>query len=102
LNSKYSVSRWPERLLRLVATLEIELARDVHKARTILRQLVGNEIPVVPHASGKHLVARIGLDMTELLQAVGASVTDVLGKDMVAGDCFDTCLLQLPDPRFRV
>jgi hypothetical protein len=47
--------------------------KRARKARTILRQLVGNETPVVPHASGKHLVARIGLDMTELLQAVGAS-----------------------------
>jgi hypothetical protein len=62
-----------ERLFRLVANLETELARDVHMARTILRQLVGNEIPVILHSSGKHLVARIGLDMTELLQAVGAS-----------------------------
>jgi hypothetical protein len=47
--------------------------KRARKARTILRQLVGNEIPVVPHASGKHLVASIGLDMTELLHAVGAS-----------------------------
>ena len=53
-----------ERLYRLVAKLEVELARDVHKARTILRQLIGHEIQVVPHASGKHLVARIGLDVT--------------------------------------
>jgi len=44
----------------------------VHKARTALRQIVGNEIPVVPHESGKHLVAKIGLD-TEALMASGAS-----------------------------
>ncbi len=44
----------------------------MHKARTALRQIVGNEIPVAPHKSGKHLVARIGLD-TEALRAVGSS-----------------------------
>jgi hypothetical protein len=44
----------------------------VHKARTALRQIAGNEIPVVPHESGKHLVAKIGLD-TEALMASGAS-----------------------------
>ena len=58
----------------LVANLEIELARDVHAARTILRRLIGSEIPVRPqHASGKHLVARIGLDLLELLQVAGSS-----------------------------
>jgi hypothetical protein len=29
----------------------VELSRDVHKARTALRQIVGNEIPVVPPAA---------------------------------------------------
>ena len=61
------------RYQRLAANLELELARDVHKARTILRQLIGNEIPVVPQASRKHLVARIGLDTREFLQVVEAS-----------------------------
>jgi len=59
--------------LRLVASLEAELSRDVQKARTILRRIVGSEIPVKPHPSGKHLVARIGLDLQELVQAVGGS-----------------------------
>jgi len=36
-----------KRYRRMVATLEEELSRDVHKARTALRQIVGNEIPVV-------------------------------------------------------
>jgi site-specific DNA recombinase len=61
-----------ERYQRLVANVEAELGRDVHKARTALRQIIGNEIPVLPHESGKHLVARIGLD-TEALMASGAS-----------------------------
>jgi site-specific DNA recombinase len=61
-----------ERYRRLVANLEAELNRDVHKARTALRRIVGNEIPVLPHESGKHLVAKIGLD-TEALMASGAS-----------------------------
>ena len=58
---------------RLVTSLEAELTRDVHKARTILRRIIGSEIPVEPHQSGKHLVARIGLDLQELAQAVGGS-----------------------------
>lgn len=48
------------------------------QARTALRQIVGNEIPVVPHESGKHLVARIGLD-TEALMASGTSEILVAG-----------------------
>jgi site-specific DNA recombinase len=72
-----------ERYQRLVANVEAELGRDVHKARTALRQIVGNEIPVLPHESGKHLVARIGLD-TEALMASGASEIFV-----VAGGCFE-------------
>jgi 2-hydroxychromene-2-carboxylate isomerase len=62
-----------DRYRRIVSSLETELTRDVHKARTLLRQLVGNEISVVPHESGKHLVARIGLDTEALLQAAGGS-----------------------------
>jgi site-specific DNA recombinase len=62
-----------DRYRRLVAGLEVELSRDVHRARTMLRQLVGSEIPVVPHESGKHLVARIGLDLAQLVQASGSS-----------------------------
>ena len=64
------------------------------QARTALRQIVGNEITVVPHESGKHLVARIGLD-TEALMASGTS------EILVAGAGFDTCLLAFPDPRRR-
>lgn len=75
--SRASVTPLPEQLEeryeRLVAGLETELARDVHRARTILRQLVGDSITVTPHESGKHLVARVGLDKTELVQAVGGS-----------------------------
>jgi hypothetical protein len=78
-----------QRLHRLVADLEIEPARDVQKARTILRQLIGNEVPVVPHASGKHLVARVGLDVTELLQAVGAHGNFAPEILMVAGAGFE-------------
>jgi site-specific DNA recombinase len=59
-----------ERYRRLVGSLESELGRDVHKARTALRQIVGDQIPVLPHESGKHLVAKIGLD-TEALMASG-------------------------------
>lgn len=55
----------------------------MHKARTALRQIVGNEIPVVPHESGKHLVAKIGLD-TEALMASGASeIFGVRGRDVL-------------------
>jgi len=50
-----------EKHRRLVAGLEAELARDVHKERTLLRQIVGDEVRVTPHESGKHLVARLGL-----------------------------------------
>jgi hypothetical protein len=52
--------------------VEAELDRDVHKARTALHQIIGGEILVLPHESGKHLVARIGLD-TEALMASGSS-----------------------------
>jgi hypothetical protein len=62
-----------DRYRRIVSNLETELTRDVHKARTLLRQLVGNEISVVPHESGKHLVARIGLVTEALLQTAGGS-----------------------------
>jgi site-specific DNA recombinase len=65
--------QFAERYRRIVASLEIELARDVHKARTLLRQLVGNVISLVPHASGRHLVARIGLNTEGLRQAAGGS-----------------------------
>jgi site-specific DNA recombinase len=68
-----------ERYRQMVATLEAELSRDVHKARTALRQIVGNEIQVVPHESGKHLVARIGLDTEALLAAGGAEIFVVAG-----------------------
>jgi hypothetical protein len=67
---------------RLVASLEAELSRDVHKGRTILRRIVGSEIQVLPHQSGKHLVARIGLDMQELVQSAANSEIFV-----VAGAC---------------
>ena len=66
---------------------------DVHKARTILRQLVGNEISVVPHESGKHLVARLGLVTKSQIQAAGGSEIFV-----VAGGCFELyskCPLQI-------
>ena len=39
---------------------------DEHKARTILRKIIGGEIRVEPHAKGKHLVSQIGLDSKEL------------------------------------
>jgi hypothetical protein len=74
---KVNVVRLPmqlaDRYRHMVSSLESELSRDVHKARTILRQLVGNEISVVPHESGKHLVARLGLVTESLLQAAGGS-----------------------------
>ncbi len=70
-----------ERYCRLVATLDGELDRDVHRARGGLHQIVGDEIRVVPHESGKHLVARVGLEMRELVQAAGNS--EIL---MVAGE----------------
>jgi site-specific DNA recombinase len=82
-----------ERYQRLVANVEAELDRDVHKARTALRQIVGNGIPVLPHESGKHLVARIGLD-TEALVASGTSEIFV-----VAGARLWRCLLRLPRRR---
>jgi hypothetical protein len=58
---------------RLVANLEVELARDVHKAPAILRQRVVREVLVGPHEPGEHLVARIGHDLKKLLQAAAAS-----------------------------
>jgi hypothetical protein len=36
-------------------------------ARTALRQIVGNEIMVLPHQAGTHLVAKIGLDYEALM-----------------------------------
>ena len=36
-------------------------------------EAVGSEISVVPHETGKHLVARIGLDLAQLVQASGGS-----------------------------
>ena len=83
-----------ERFRRLVTNWEAELSRDVHKARTALRQIVGNEIRMVPHESGKHLVARIGLD-TEALQAAGSSRMFFV----VAGARLWRCLLRLPRRR---
>jgi hypothetical protein len=62
------------------------LGRDVHKARTALRQVLGDEIPVLPHESGKHLVARIGLDTHALVAAGGSE------KFVVAGARFDAYL----------
>ena len=44
-----------------------------------LRQIVGNEIPVIPHESGKHLVARIGLNTEALLAARGSEIFVVAG-----------------------
>ena len=61
-----------ERFRRMVENLETELGRDVPKARTALRQILGDEIPVVPHESGNHLVARIGLDGQALVAAAGS------------------------------
>jgi DNA invertase Pin-like site-specific DNA recombinase len=82
-----SVTRIPEQLeeryKRIVARLETEYGRDVHRARGRLRQLVGDSIPLVPHESGKHLVARVGLDLQELLQVNGAP--EIF---MVAGACY--------------
>jgi hypothetical protein len=68
-----------ERYRQMVATLEVELSRDVHKARAALRQIVGNEIQVMLHESGKHLVARIGLDTEALLVAAGSAIFVVAG-----------------------
>jgi hypothetical protein len=65
-----------KRFRQMVATLEAEFRRDVHKARTALRQIVGNEISV-PHGSGGHLVVKIGPD-TEALLASGTSETLVV------------------------
>jgi hypothetical protein len=68
-----------ERYRRMVVTLEAELSRDVHKARTALRQIVGDDIPVIPHESGKHLVARIGLDTQALVAGGGSEIFVVAG-----------------------
>jgi hypothetical protein len=63
--------------LGLVRELEIALRKDVHRALSILKRIVGDTIPVHPHASGKHLVARIGLDAREFAEAVvGAEFSD--------------------------
>ena len=62
-----------ERCRRMIANLEAELSPDVHRSRTLLRQLIGDEIPVIPHESGNHLVAQIGLDTGGLLAAAGGS-----------------------------
>jgi site-specific DNA recombinase len=75
-----------ERFRRMVANLEAWLTRDVHKARTALRQIVGDETPVVPHESGKHLVARLGLETQALVAAGGSQIF------MVAGAGFCWCL----------
>lgn len=50
-----------------------------HEGVTVLRQIVGNEIRVLPHESGKHLVARIGLDTEALLAAGGSEIFVVAG-----------------------
>ena len=81
--TSHKVVRMPlpvgERYQRLIANMEAELARDVPKARTALRQIVGSEIPVLPHASGKHLVARIGLDEEALVAAGSSEIFVVAG-----------------------
>lgn len=51
----------------------------MHTARTALRQIVGDTIPVMPHESGKHLVARIGLDTQSLAAAAGSEIFMVAG-----------------------
>jgi hypothetical protein len=43
-----------ERYRRLAGNLETELRRDVHKACTALRAIVGDRIPVVPREPGEH------------------------------------------------
>ncbi len=78
-----------ERYRRLVASLEAELSRDVHKARAALRQIVGNEIPVVPHESGEHLVARLGLETEALLAAGGSEIFVVAGAGYLL--IYQTC-----------
>ncbi len=52
---------------------EIALGRDVNRARAIIRQLVGEEIRVVPDEAGKHLVAHLPFGSEALLQASGGS-----------------------------
>jgi hypothetical protein len=68
-----------ERYKRLVSILDEALGRDVHKARSALRQIVGNEIRVLPHKSGTHLVAKIGLDYEALMASGGSEIFVVAG-----------------------
>ena len=56
-----------------ITTSARTLSSDVQRARTQLRSIVGSEIQVVPHESGKHLVARVGLDMHQLCGAVSGT-----------------------------
>ncbi len=77
--TKTPAGRIGERFRRMVASLDTELGRDVHAARTVLRGIIGDAIPVVPHESGKHLVARIGLDTQSLAAAAGSEIFVVAG-----------------------
>jgi hypothetical protein len=87
-------SRLMVRFRKAIDRLEEYLARDPHRARAALRAICG-EIPLFPHESGKFLVAKLGLSEAILRAAVGSE------KFVVAGTRFDTCLLEIPDPRSR-
>ena len=72
-------ARIRDRIRQMARDLAIELGRDVNKARGVLRTILGNQIPVVPHESGKHLVAKIGLDLHQLCEVSGSQIFVVAG-----------------------
>jgi site-specific DNA recombinase len=64
-------ARLNERMRKLIDTLEHNLDREPNRARAAIREIVGPVIPVRPHASGRFLVARLGLSEQLLMAATG-------------------------------
>jgi hypothetical protein len=85
------------RINAAVAGLPHLFEQDPERARAALRDAgLGPRIILRPANDGRYLNAEIDLEIVPLV-----AVSNGLSESMVAGDRFDTCLLQLPDPRCR-
>lgn len=76
--------RLPERYKRMVSNLEEVALRDVERARASIRRIVGDKITLRPAESGDFLQALVGLEVLEVLSAVGGRQIN-----MVAGTGFE-------------
>ena len=72
-------ARVNERMRKLIDTLELNLDREPNRARAAAREIVGPVIPIRPHASGRFLVARLGLSEQLVMAAAGSERFVVAG-----------------------